>query len=93
MQQKMITIKESERDDVVALAGVWVNPPDWFGTCSSAHATSLCTLIAFSLACTTVAAESHRVGEDRAGVDGAARQDGCMVLHLVVSAASLDEEA
>lgn len=93
MQLRMITIKTSERDDVVALAGIWINSPDWFGTHSSAHATPLCALIAFCFTCTTVAAKSHGVGEDRAGVDGAARQDGCTVLHLVVGAPSLDEEA
>lgn len=85
--------KESERDHVVAVAGIWVETFDWFGAPGSVHAGPVCTLIAVSPACTTVAAECHRVGEHRVGVDGTAGQYGCVVFHLVVSAASLDKEA
>lgn len=51
------------------------------------------TLVAVSPAGTTVAAESHRVGEDRIGVSGTAGQYDRTVFHLVIGAASLDEEA
>lgn len=51
------------------------------------------TLVAVSPAGATVAAESHRVGEGRIGVDGAAGQYSCAVFHLVVGTASLDQEA
>lgn len=40
-----------------------------------------------------MAAEGNRVGEHRVGVSRAAGQHGCAVFHLVVGAASLDEEA
>lgn len=40
-----------------------------------------------------MAAEGHRVGEDGVRVEGAAGQHGRAVLHLVVGAASLDEQA
>lgn len=83
----------SEREDVVARARVGVKPPHRFGARRSGRATSVRTLVTLSLAGATVAAESHRVGEDGAGVEGTARQDGRAVLHLLVGAASLDEEA
>lgn len=89
----MKTAQESERDDVVALARVRVDTSDWFGTLSSVHAGPVGALIAVSPAGTTVAAESHRVGEDGVGIDRTAGQNGCAVLHLVIGAASLDEEA
>ena len=66
---------------------------DWFGTSGSVPAGPVRALIAVSPAGTTVAAESHGVGEDRVGVEGAAGQDGCAVFHLVVGTASLDKEA
>lgn len=82
--------KQSERDHVIALARVRIDTSNWFGTLSSVHAGSVCALIAVSPAGTTVAAESHRVGVDRVGVEGTARQYGCTVLNLVIGAASLD---
>lgn len=85
--------EKSERDHVVALARIWVESFDWFGTPSSIHTGPVCALITISPAGTTVTAESHRVGEDRVGVDGTAREYGCPVFHLVIGAASLDKEA
>lgn len=90
---KMITTEESERDHVVALARVWVDASYWFGTPRSVHAGPVRALVAVSPAGTAVAAESHGVGEDGVGVNGTAGQYGCAVFHLVIGAASLDEEA
>lgn len=87
------TTKESERDHIVALARVWVETSDWFGAPSAVHAGPVCTLVAVSPAGATVAAESHRVGEDRIGLNGTAGQYGCAVFHLVIGTASLDKEA
>lgn len=92
-EQKITHIEKLKRNNVVALAGVWENTSDWFGTLGVVHAAPVCTLIAFSLACTTVAAESHRVGEDRVGAKGTAGQYGCTVLHPVIGTASLKKEA
>lgn len=89
---RMMT-KESEGDHVAALAGVRVQMSDWFGTPGSVHAGPVGTLVAVSPAGTTVAAEGHRIGEGRIGVDGAAGQYGRAVFHFVVRAASLDKEA
>lgn len=50
-------------------------------------------LVTVSPAGTTVAAESHGVGDDGVGVDRTAGQYGCAVLHLVIGTTSLDEEA
>lgn len=83
----------SERDLIVALAWIWVETSDWFGTPISIPAGPVCTLVAVGPAGTAVAAESHGVGEDRIGVSGTAGQYGCAVFHLVISAASLDKKA
>ncbi len=72
------------------MAGVRVETSDGFGALGSVTAGPVCALIAVSPAGTAVAAESHRVGEDRVRVDGTAGQYGCAVLHLVIGAASLD---
>lgn len=89
----MNTSGESERDHVVSLVRVRVEALDWFGTPGSVHAGPVCTLIAVGPAGTTVAAEGNRVGEHRVGVSRTAGQHGRAVFHLVVGAASLDEEA
>lgn len=85
--------EESEGDHVAAVARVRVQMSDGFGTPGSVHAGPVGTLVAVSPAGTTVAAEGHRIGEGRIGVDGAAGQYGCTIFHFVVGAASLDKEA
>lgn len=87
------TTNRSEGDQIVALAWIWVETSDWFGTPISVHAGPVRTLVAISPAGATVAAESHRVGEDRIGMSGTAGQYGRAVFHLVIGAASLDKEA
>lgn len=87
------TSGRSERDHIVTLVRVRVEASDWFGTPGSVHAGPVCTLITVGPAGTTVAAEGNRVGEHRVGVSGTAGQHGRAVFHLVVGAASLDEEA
>lgn len=90
---RMMMTCESEGDHVAALARVGVQMSDWFGTPGSVHAGPVGTLVAVGPAGTTVAAEGHRIGEGRIGVDRAAGQYGCAVFHFVVGAASLDKEA
>lgn len=89
----MTATEASEWNHVAALLRVRVQTSDWFGAAGAAHAGPVCALIAVGPAGTTVAAESHGVGEDRVGVDGAAGQHGRAVFHLVVGTTSLDEEA
>lgn len=64
--------KESERLHV-ALAWVRIDVSECLGTSGSISTGPVGTLVAVSLASTTVAAESYRVGESRVSVDGAAR--------------------
>lgn len=75
------------------MARVRVDTSNWFGTFSSVHTGSVGTFVTVGPAGTTVAAESHRVGEGGVGIDRTAGQYGCAVLHLVIGTTSLDEEA
>lgn len=84
--------RESKRDNIVAVARIWVDTPNRLGTLCSIHAGSVCALISVSSACTAVAAESHRVGEDRVGFNGTARQNSSVVFNLIIGAAPLDKE-
>lgn len=61
----------------------------WFGAAPFAAAAPVSAVDALGCAGATAAAESHGEGEDGVGVEGAARQDGRAVLHLVVSAERL----
>lgn len=71
----------------------WVGMSDWFGTPNTIYAGPMCTFIAVSPAGTTVAAESHRVGESGISIDGTAGQYSCAVFYLVIGTTSLDKEA
>lgn len=90
---KKPSARELEGDHVVALAWKWVQISERFGAPGSIHAGPMHTLVAVSPAGATVTAESHWVCEGRIGIDGAAGQYSCAVLHLVVGTASLDQEA
>lgn len=85
--------KESGGDHVVAQVGVRVEASDRFAAPRTVDAGPVRTLVTVSPAGAAVAAEGYGVGEDGVGRSRAAGKDGRAVLHLVVGAASLDEEA
>lgn len=82
-------IIKAERSVRACWIRVRVDVSDWFGAPLSATAASVSAVNALSCAGAAAAAKSHGIGEDGVGVDGAARQDGGAVLHLVVGAARL----
>lgn len=83
----------SETVQVASLLKVWGDTSDWFGTLSSVPVGSVGALIAVSPAGTAVAAEGHRIGEDRVGIKGTTREYGCAVLHFIISTTFLDKVA
>lgn len=72
---------------------VWIHVSDRFGARRATYVRPVGTIVGVSLAGPAVAAEGYRVGEGGTGRSGTSGQVGRTVLHPVVAAACLDQEA
>lgn len=82
--------KASLKLDVVTMSRIRIQMLDWFGALGGTESGFVGTLITASVAQAAMASESDWVGEVRISMRGTARQDYCMIFHVLISTGPLD---